>query len=127
MLKQLAILLTNLAVNALALLVVDRLFDGIWFDSPGVIIAAAAALALVNAYLRPLIVTLTLPVSCLTLGAFTLVINAGMFKLVSWLIPSFHVEGFWTATGGALALSIVSGILNWLLRPREERVRMRRL
>ena len=127
MLKQIAILLTNLAVNALALLVVSRLFTHIWFDASGVIIAAAAALALVNAYLRPLVVQLTLPVSCLTLGAFRLVINAGMLKLVSWLIPSFHVEGFWTAVGGALVLSVVSGVLNWFLRPAEERVRVRRL
>ena len=117
MLKKLVIVLTKLAVNALALLVVAQLFRGIRFDTPGATLAAAVVLALVNTYVRPLIVALTLPIGCLTLGLFTLVINAGMLKLVSWIIPAFHVVGFWTAVGGALVLSIVSTLLNWLLAP----------
>ena len=115
--KKLVIVLTKLAVNALALLVVDAMFNNIWFDNRGATIAAAIALAVVNAYLRPLVFTLTLPFNVLTLGLLTLVINAGMLKFVSWLIPAFHVQGFWTAVGGALVLSIVSTLLNWLLAP----------
>ena len=121
-----AILLMTLAVNALALLVVDRLFAGIWFDTPAATLTAALALALVNTYVRPLVMALTLPIGCLTLGLFTLIINAGMLKLVSWIIPAFHVEGFWTAVGGALVLSIVSGLLNRFLRSPDAQARMRR-
>jgi len=51
-------------------------------------------------------------------------INAGMLKLVSWLTPTFHVEGFWTAIGGALVLSIVGALLNWFLQPERNQVRV---
>ena len=83
-------------------------------------------LALVNAYLRPLVVLLTLPINILSLGLFTLVINASMFLLVSWFIPAFHVEGFWTALGGALVMSIVSFLLNWFLNPEQVQVHVQR-
>jgi putative membrane protein len=122
MFKRIVTLLMKLAVNALALLAVDSLFDRIWFDNPRATLFAAVALALVNTYVRPLVVALTLPFNILTLGLLTLVINAAMLKFVSWLIPTFHVEGFWTAVGGALVLSIVSALLNWFLAPERNRL-----
>jgi putative membrane protein len=117
MLYRLLILITKLAINALALLVVTSIFKGIRFDSSQAMIVAAVVLALVNAYLRPLVVILTLPITILTLGTFTFVINALMLELVSWLIPAFHIDTFWTAVGGALVISIVSFLLSWFLRP----------
>ncbi|HUK81771.1 MAG TPA: phage holin family protein [Verrucomicrobiae bacterium] len=117
MLRKVLIRITTLAINGVALLVVDAMFQNIWFDNHQAMIAAAVLLALVNTYLRPLVVLLTLPINILTLGLFTLVINAAMLELVSWLIPTFHVVGFWTAVGGALVISIISFLLNWFLRP----------
>jgi putative membrane protein len=111
------ILFTKLAINALALVVVDQLFAGIWLDTWQATVAAAVVLALVNTCLRPLIVVLTLPINILTLGLFTLVINALLLQLVSRLIPGFHIEGFWNAAGGALVISLVSVLLNWCLKP----------
>ena len=124
--RRLLILITKLAINALALLVVDAIFQGIWFDNNQATIAAAVVLALVNTYLRPLVVVLTLPINILTLGLFTLVINAFMLELVSWVIPAFHVNGFWTAVGGALVISIISFLLNWFLKPDNVQVQVRR-
>jgi putative membrane protein len=124
--RRLLILITKLAINALALLVVDAMFQGIWFDTNQATIAAAVVLALVNTYLRPLVVVLTLPINILTLGLFTLVINALMLELVSWVIPTFHVEGFWTAVGGALVISIISFLLNWFLKPDSVQVHVHR-
>jgi putative membrane protein len=126
MLRKILILITKLAINAVALLVVDSMFQNIWFDNNQATIAAAILLALVNTYLRPLVVLLTLPINILTLGLFTLVINALMLELVSWLIPAFHVVGFWTAVGGALVISVVSCLLNWFLRPDSVQVRVYR-
>jgi putative membrane protein len=117
MLYRLLILFVKFAVNALALLVAAQIFHKIWFDNQQATIIAAVVLALVNTYLRPLVVILTLPINILTLGLFTLVINGLMLEFVSWLIPAFHVEGFWTAVGGALVISIVSCLLNLLLQP----------
>ena len=129
MARNLMLLFVKLAINALALVVVDAMFRGIWVEPQSALrttIAAAVLLALVNTYLRPLVIVLTLPFNILTLGLFTLVINALMLKLVSWLIPAFHVEGFWTAVGGALVISIVSCLLNWFLNPGKVRVHVQR-
>jgi putative membrane protein len=120
------ILLTKLAINALALVAVAAMFKNIWLDNVQTTIAAAVLLALVNTYLRPVILLLTLPINVLTLGLFTMVINALMLLLVSWLIPSFHVVGFWTAVGGALVISIISVLLNWFLSPPGVHVRVSR-
>jgi putative membrane protein len=124
MLYRFLILLTKLAINALALLVVASIFQGIHFDNNRAMIAAAVVLALVNTYLRPLVVVLTLPINILTLGLFTLVINAAMLELVSWLIPAFHIDTFWTAVGGALVISVISFLLNWFLQPEQVHVRV---
>lgn len=126
MLYRFLILITKLAVNAIALLVVTSMFQGIRLDNNRATIAAAVVLALVNSYLRPLVVLLTLPINILTLGLFTLVINALMLELVSWLIPAFHIDSFWTAVGAALVISIISFLLNWFLRPDKVQVRVQR-
>jgi putative membrane protein len=118
--KQLLTLLVKLVVNALALIVVDLVFKGIWVDpnyTVQTLIAAAVILALVNTYLRPVLLLLTLPLNIVSLGLFTFVINALMLLLVSWLIPTFHVSGFWTALGAAVLISVISFLLNWFLRP----------
>ena len=129
MTRNLMLLFVKLVINALALVVVDAMFQGVWVEPQSALratIAAAILLALVNTYLRPLIVVLTLPFNILSLGLFTLVINALMLKIVSWLIPAFHVEGFWTAVGGAIVISIVSFMLNWFLNPKQVHVRVQR-
>jgi putative membrane protein len=55
---------------------------------------------------------------------FTLIINAGMLELVSWLIPAFHIATFWTALGAALVISVISLLLNWFLQPDNVHVRV---
>jgi putative membrane protein len=124
--QSIILLLTQLAINSLALIVVDALFSRVWFDDVRATIASAVLLALVNTYLRPLVMLLTLPLTIITLGLFTILINAGMLKLVSWLIPSFHVEGFWTAVGAALVMSVISFLLNLFLQPGRVRVNINR-
>jgi putative membrane protein len=115
--KRLLILFTNLAIDVLALLLVDGLFDNLTLDTWQTVLWAAAALALVNAYIRPLVILLTLPITILTLGLFTLVINAFLLKFVAWLIPGFHIGTFGTALGAALIISLVSTVLNWFFKP----------
>ena len=72
---------------------------------------AAAILGFLNAFLRPLLIILTLPITILTLGLFTFVINALMLKLVSGMIPGFYVHGFWSAIFGSLLISIINALL----------------
>lgn len=118
------ILLTRFGINALALLLADRIVAGIHLDDTQTTLAAAVLLAVVNSWLRPLVLLLTLPVNILTLGLFTLVVNAGMLALVSWLLPGFHIADFWAALGGSLIIGVVSFLLNWFLEPHRLQVRV---
>lgn len=105
------VLLRWLVLTA-AVLVASWLLDGIRVNGFAPALLAAAALGILNAVFRPLIILLTLPINILTLGLFTFVINALMLKLASALIPGFDVRGFWTAVGGALIIGVVSWFLN---------------
>ena len=76
----------------------------------GAALVGAAVLALLNGFVRPLLVLLTLPVTILTLGLFLFVINALMFLAAGELVSGFHVQSFWAALLGSLVVSVVSYI-----------------
>ncbi|MGW6057226.1 phage holin family protein [Streptomyces sp. NPDC055189] len=111
--------------NAAALAVAVWLLDKITLtgDSTGgktiTLIVVALLFGLVNFLVKPIVKVLTFPLFILTLGLITLVVNALMLLLTSWLADkfdvSFHVEGFWTAVLGGLIISIVSWALNVVL------------
>jgi len=96
-------------VSALGLILVSQIFSGIQVDGLGWAFVAAIFLGVFNAFVRPLVVILTLPLNILTLGLFTLVINGLMLWLTGKLLAGFSVHGFWAAVGGALVLSLI----NW--------------
>ncbi len=87
------------------------------FNSTGTLIAAALLLGVVNAFVRPIIIILTFPITLLTLGLFLLVINALMIMLVAWFLPGFLVAGFWSAVFAAIVVSLTSWIDVRLDRP----------
>ncbi|MFR0358718.1 phage holin family protein [Streptomyces sediminimaris] len=111
--------------NAGALAVAVWLLDKITLtgDSTGkkagTLIIVALIFGFVNFLVKPVVKLLSLPLLVLTLGLFTLVVNALMLLLTSWLADkldlSFHVEGFWTAVLGGLIISIVSWALHVVL------------
>jgi putative membrane protein len=112
-------MITRWLVNAFGLVLVSRVIDGIEFQGQGThlflqVLVASAILGLVNVALRPLIFLLTLPFTILTLGLFTVVINAGMLYLTSLAVPAFIIKGFWPAIWGALLLSLISMFMNML-------------
>jgi len=100
------------SMNLLALVVAARLINGVRIQSIGMAIVAAGILGVVNAVIRPLVLLLTLPINLLTLGLFTLVINALMLQFVAYLAPGFIIETFRAAFWGAFIISIVSWLLN---------------
>jgi len=105
-------------INTLALLVVVWLVKGISVDGPFAAIIAAAIIGLLNAFIRPFLMLIALPLIILTLGLFTFVVNGLMLMLASAILSGFHVTGFWPAVWGALLFSIVSWILSQFLVPR---------
>ena len=82
---------------------------GIQYSSTAWLFAVALLLGIVNAFIRPVLLMLSLPFIIVTLGAFILVVNTLLFWLVSGLVPGFAVQGFWQAFFAALIVSIV----NW--------------
>ncbi len=118
--------LLHILINAAALWVAASFVPGIHAGSAGSILAVAVVFGLVNALVRPFLKLLSCPIIFLTLGLFTLVINALMLMLTAWLGKqfgiAFAVDGFWPAFLGALVVSIVSTVLNWLV-PEPEKAR----
>jgi putative membrane protein len=90
----------------------------------GTLLVVALVFGLVNFLVKPVVKVLTFPLFILTLGLITLVVNALMLLLTSWLADklnlSFHVEGFWTAVVGGLIISVVSWALNVVLPDGED-------
>lgn len=108
-------LVVKILINAVALMVTANIISGIYADGFLAVFLAALVLGIVNAVIRPLILLLTLPLNVLTLGLLTFVINGFMLKITSVVVAGFEVNSFWAATLGALVLSVVSTVLNWLI------------
>ncbi|MFQ6044911.1 MAG: phage holin family protein [Gemmatimonadales bacterium] len=102
--------IARLFITAFGLWMADAVLSGVWFDGVVALWIAALLLGLVNAFVRPLIVVLTLPITLMTLGLFLFVINGAMLLVVAWLMPSFHVDGL----GWAILASVIVGITGWL-------------
>ena len=111
-------LLIRWLILTVAILVTSYVLDGIKVASFLSAFGAAAVLGILNAFFRPILIILTLPLNIVTLGLFTFLINAMLLKMVTGVIPGFEVHGFWTAVFGSLLISIVSWLLNSLIGPR---------
>ncbi len=109
-------LLLRWLISALALLAIAAWLPGIEIRNFYSALIAALVLGLINALIRPLVLLLTLPVNIITLGLFTLVINALMFWLSSSIVKGFEVSGFWAAFWGAVLMWIVGWIVNGILK-----------
>ncbi len=122
-------LLVRWAIVAFALFVANWAVPGIVVDDASgwvVYVIMAVVLGLVNALLRPILKALTCPLVVLTLGLFTLVINAITFWASgyiaeNWLKVGFHIENFGAAFWGALLVSIVSALLSIFLHDDKKR------
>jgi putative membrane protein len=107
--------LLRVAVNALAIMLAASILPGIAVDGLVPALAAGLLLGLVNAFVRPVLLILTLPITLLTLGLFLLILNGFCFWLVAWLVKGFHVAGFGSALLGSLVVSVVSWVLTALV------------
>ncbi|MFH1008089.1 MAG: phage holin family protein [Candidatus Latescibacterota bacterium] len=107
--------LTRWGITALALLIVTHLFKRIHADSTQAVVVAALLLGIVNAFIRPVILIITLPLNLLTLGLFTFLINGVLLLIVAKLVAGFTIAGFWTGVFGALMISLISIALSALI------------
>ncbi|WP_235734490.1 phage holin family protein [Nocardioides alcanivorans] len=104
-------------------------FDGIWFEGSDwqeklvPLLIGAAILSVIHMYVAPVVKLLSIPFIVLTLGLFLLVVNACMLLLAGWIADGFDVgfgvDGFWTAVGGAIVLSIVGAFTSAFVLERD--------
>ena len=121
---------TWLVTNAVALAAAAWFFDGIRFNGPAhgqaeiqekllPLLLVALILGVVTAIVKPVLTLLSLPLVILTIGLFLVVINAFMLQLTAWLSDKldigFHVDGFMTAVGGAIVITVVTWGVNQLI------------
>ena len=99
-----------------ALLLLTQWNLGVHVDNFTAAMLAALVIGLLNAFVRPLLVVLTLPITVLTLGLFLFVINALTFQMASGLLDGFHVTGFWQALLGSVLYSVASLIIDAALQ-----------
>ncbi len=111
-------ILLRLLLNALAVMAVAYLIPGVRVSGFVAAFIAAIVIGLVNALIRPILELLSLPITLLTLGLFSLIINALMFWLASALVPGFEVAGFASAFWGGLVFWIVSWATNSMIGKR---------
>jgi putative membrane protein len=102
-------------VSAVALYLTSQIVRGIEIDGVVPLLFAAVTIGVLNAVVRPLVLLLTLPLNVLTLGLFTLVVNAGMLWMASQVVIGFRVHGFWSALGGWLLMSFFTFLINLLI------------
>ncbi len=105
-------------INAGALFALPYIIESIHIKDIKVALITALMLGLVNAIIRPIAILLTLPLTILTLGLFTFVINGLLFWGVSYFVEGFSVGGFWSAFFGAIVFSLISWAASALLLPK---------
>jgi len=104
------VIITRWLIITVAILLSSILIPGIRVDSLPTVVIAAGLLGLINISIKPVLIILTLPLTIITLGLFSFIINAFLLKLVAYFVTGFEVDGFLAALLGALVISLV----NWL-------------
>ncbi len=107
-------ILLHILLVACFVIIISYVVPGIYVTSFWVALLVALVLGIINVTIKPLLFILTLPITILTLGLFTFVINALVFALAAWIVPGFTVTGFWAALLGSLILSIFRMLTNRL-------------
>ena len=105
--QSLVSIILSLLISSVAVFATAKILPGVHVDTFGTAVVVAIVLGLVNTFIRPLLLILTLPINILTLGLFTLVIIALLVMLVSAIVPGFKVDGFWWA--------LIFGIVLWII------------
>ncbi|MBI2024464.1 phage holin family protein [Candidatus Giovannonibacteria bacterium] len=101
-------ILLRLVLNTLVVLAVAYILPGVVVDGYMAAFVAALAIGVINAVIKPILFVLTLPITIITLGIFTLVLNALLLLLASAIVPGFEIAGFWTAIIFGIIFSIVN-------------------
>lgn len=103
--------LISLILSSIAVFVAANILPGVHIAGFGTAIVLAIVLGFINAIIRPILLILTLPITILTLGLFSLVVIAFCVMLASWIVPGFHVDGWLWALVFAFVLAIINAFI----------------
>ena len=109
-------------VTTVAVFVAEKVLPGITCSGVETLLGASLLLGIINAFIRPFLLLLSLPFIIITMGFFIFVVNDLLLLFVSQIIPSFQVDGFWNAFFGAIIISAVSWILSSFFRTSDGRI-----
>lgn len=107
-------MLKILIINSIVVFIGAYVLDGVKIKNFWTAIGVAIVLGLINMFIKPLILLLTLPLTILTLGLFVLVINAWILMLIDKLIDGLTIKGFWWAVIYSIIISVLNSILFWI-------------
>lgn len=107
-------LVIKILITALAALLAAYLLPGVHIANFTSALLLAVVLAILNAFIKPVLIILTLPITLVTLGLFLLVINALIILIASHFVSGFHVDGFWWALLFSIVLAVISSVLTRL-------------
>ncbi|MGO4904566.1 phage holin family protein [Flavobacterium sp. W20_MBD1_R3] len=108
-------LLIKILITSGLVLLISNFMPGVRVDGFATALIVAVVLGLLNIFIKPILVILTLPVTILTLGLFLLVINAVIILLCSKMVDGFRVDTFWTALFFSVILSVLQSVMNGIL------------
>jgi putative membrane protein len=113
------------AINAAALWAANALWYGVRIHGWAAYLIGSAVLGVVNAFVKPLLAVMTLPLIIISLGFFYLVINIAMVALAEWIAPNFSIDGFWSYVGTVFVVWAVNWIGDQIVGDVERRARPR--
>jgi len=114
---------TRWIITTIAVYVASAIVPGMHIGSLSTLVGSALLLGIVNTFVRPVLLLLSTPFILLTMGIFIFVINALLLGCISWLLPSFQIEGFWSAFLGSFLISLVGWVLGLFFRTSDGRTR----
>lgn len=112
--------LLEFLVYTLSIGVVAYIIPGVTVESIPALVVFAIILGVINAFVRPVLLVLTLPITIVTLGLFVLVLNAALILFAAWVVPGFTVATFWWALLFSVALWLVHTLLSGLVREEKQ-------
>lgn len=104
-------ILLSLILSSIAVFITANILPGVHLAGFGTAIIVAVVLGIINAFIRPILLILTLPITILTLGLFSLVVIAFCVMLATWIVPGFQVDGWLWALVFAIVLALINAFI----------------